>query len=369
MIKALVQPLDPEDNHLEAEWRRLQMRTEASFFISWDWAGTLLASLPAKHQLLVLRLSEGAETVGLAYLGRERALRHLLVTSRRLHFNSPGEPAYNCLTTEDNLLIARPELESACWNAIMGWFAHEQKLADELILPGLRQPIDPTVMSRHRVNCDNIALQCFHVELNRLAATNGRFLDLLSKNARYQLRRSMRDYGGPSAIKLVVARSTEEALDWFENMKALHIDSWTRRGKPHSFSRPFFESFHKNLIRRTFDEGRIQMLRVAASGTPIGYLYNFRDGERTYAYQSGFADKDRRLRPGAVSHALAIEHNFRLGVHVYDFMAGSNRLKRSFATGCRDMHWITVQLPRMRFRLENKARSAKQRLVGSLGIK
>jgi len=200
----------------------------------------------------------------------------------------------------------------------------------------------------------------YHVDLKRLEGAD-QFADLLSKNARYQLRRSIRDYGGPSALKLAEARSTEEALAWFEDMKVLHIDSWTRRGSPHAFSRPFFEAFHRNLIRRTFSLGRIQMLRVDAGGTPIAYLYNFRDGLRTYAYQSGFADKDRRLRPGAVSHALAIDHNFRLGVHIYDFMAGSNRLKSSFATDCRDMHWTTIQLPRMRFGLENSARYAKHR--------
>ena len=105
------------------------------------------------------------------------------------------------------------------------------------------------------------------------------------------------------------------------------------------------------------------MLRVDTNGHPIGYLYNFRDGLRTYAYQSGFADKDRRLRPGAVSHALAIEHNFRLGAGVYDFLTGSNRLKSSFATDYRRLHWTTIQLPRVRFRLENLARCAMHQLA------
>jgi hypothetical protein len=103
------------------------------------------------------------------------------------------------------------------------------------------------------------------------------------------------------------------------------------------------------------------MLRIDAGGRPIGYLYNIRDGLRTYAYQSGFADRDRGLRPGAVSHALAIEHNFQLGVGVYDFLAGANRLKISFATDYRHLHWTTVQLPRTRFWLENLARYVARR--------
>ena len=132
--------------------------------------------IPVRSNLFLLRLSNGAETVGLAYLGGERALRHLLVWSRRFHFNSPGEPVYNCLTAEDNLLIARPELESACWDAILRWFAHEQNLADELVLPGLRQPLDITAMAHDSFRYDNIALRSYHVNLDRLKATKGQFV-------------------------------------------------------------------------------------------------------------------------------------------------------------------------------------------------
>ena len=359
MIEVLIQPLDPADKHIEAEWRHLEERTKSGFFTSWDWVGTLFATLPAECGLSLLRLTKHAETVGLAYLAKESALRHLLVWSTRLHFNSPGE----CLTIEDNLLLAQPELEGACWDAILRWFAHEQNQADELVVPGLREPLDLTILARHGFYCDKIALRSYHVDLKRLQGIDGRFVDLLSKNARYQLRKSIRDYGGPVALELQEAKSAEEALDWFDKMKALHIDSWTRRRKTHAFSRSFFEAFHRNLIQRTFSSGRIQMLRIDASGCPIGYLYNFRDGMRTYAYQSGFADKDPGLRPGAVSHSLAIEYNFRLGLAVYDFLAGTNRLKSSFATDHRHLHWTTVQLPRVRFRLENMARNAKHRLL------
>jgi CelD/BcsL family acetyltransferase involved in cellulose biosynthesis len=364
MIQVRVQPLDLSDRDIGAEWHHLEKLGETSFFTSWDWTSALLHTLPAKSNLLSLRLSKQSETVGLAFLGKAHTRRHLVVSSRQLHFNSPGEPEYNCLTTEDNLLLARSGLETDCWNAILRWFAQEQDLADELILPGLKQPISDTDRSNHQLIFRDIPVQSFHVDLTRLKSTGGRFADLLSKNARQQLRRSIRAYGGPSALELAVAKSAREALAWFDNMKTLHINSWSRRGKPHSFSRPFFELFHKNLIKQTFGKGRIQMLRINADGHPIGYLYNFRDGPRTYAYQSGFLDQDRRLRPGAVSHALSIEYNFRNEASVYDFMAGKNRLKTSFATDTRDIHWTTVQFPRVKFRLENLARKAKHGLMG-----
>ena len=61
-----------------------------------------------------------------------------------------------------------------------------------------------------------------------------------------------------------------------------------------------------------------------------------------------------------VTHALAIRHAFRSGARVYDFMAGRNRLKESFATECRPMLWQVVQQPRLAFRLENLGRRIKR---------
>jgi CelD/BcsL family acetyltransferase involved in cellulose biosynthesis len=142
-------------------------------------------------------------------------------------------------------------------------------------------------------------------------------------------------------------------------MKALHCASWKRRGKSHSFTAPFFKLFHRRLIERSFDEGGTQLLRASAGDRVIGYLYNLRLSNRIYAYQSGFDDTDRQERPGYVTHALAIRHAFRSGARVYDFMAGRNRLKESFATCSKPMLWQVIQQPRFAFRMENLARRLK----------
>lgn len=146
-------------------------------------------------------------------------------------------------------------------------------------------------------------------------------------------------------------------------MKALHCASWKRRGKPHSFSVEFFEPFHRLLIERSFAEGGTQLLRASAGDRVLGYLYNFRLGNRIYAYQSGFDDADRRERPGVVGHFLAIRDAFRSGARIYDFMAGRNRLKESFATRCEPMLWQVIQQRRLALRLESLARRIKHTLV------
>jgi CelD/BcsL family acetyltransferase involved in cellulose biosynthesis len=95
--------------------------------------------------------------------------------------------------------------------------------------------------------------------------------------------------------------------------------------------------------RAQLSGGETQLLRATAGGRVIGYLYNFRLGDRIYAYQSGFADAEGREPPGIVAHALAIRHAFQSGARVYDFMAGRNRLKEGFSTRCEPMLWQVFQ--------------------------
>jgi CelD/BcsL family acetyltransferase involved in cellulose biosynthesis len=136
----------------------------------------------------------------------------------------------------------------------------------------------------------------------------------------------------------------------------------------HSFANPFFEPFAQALIRRCHDAGVVEMLRAAAGQMVLGYLLNFRYRDRVYAYQSGFDDADRSLRPGVVTHYLAIERGRALGAATYDFMAGYNRLKESFVASPGTMIWYTLQQPRFLFRLENWMRRLKTTLaVGRAG--
>jgi CelD/BcsL family acetyltransferase involved in cellulose biosynthesis len=145
-------------------------------------------------------------------------------------------------------------------------------------------------------------------------------------------------------------------------MKALHIASWQRRRRSHAFSVPYFERFHRALVEREFASGAVQMLKVASGGRAIGYLYNFcRDGVVS-AYQSGFDDRDPRLSPGVASHALAIRFNAERGATRYDFLAGANRVKESFATDFYTLRWQILRRPRLDYQIEAVARRWKRKI-------
>ena len=246
----------------------------------------------------------------------------------------------------------RRATKAAVWEAVLSWFSGLSRDADELHLSGSQTRLPEDALEARGLSRIERTLPSYSVDLDRLKESRGELYPVLSGNSRQQLRRTFRYFEQFGPLHLGAPATVAEALIFFNSMKALHCASWERRGEPHAFSGEFFEPFHRLLIERSFPEGGIQLLRACAGERVVGYLYNFRLGNRVYAYQSGFDDADRRERPGILTHALAIRLAFQTGARVYDFMAGRNRLKESFATHCEPMLWQVVQQPRLVFRLE-----------------
>ena len=335
-----------------------------SFFISWHWIGTLLTLLPEASRPSLLRGSiRGGETIALALLGAglERR-RHGLICSRGLYLNETGDPTFDSLTIEHNGLLAAVDHEGAALDALIAWFVENAPDADELHIRGGLLRVPENVVEARRLRRKEVVVPSYCVELCRLSPSGGELFSILSANARQQLRRALRYFERFGPLQLQQAATIAEARAFFAALKELHSATWERRGKRHAFTGAVFEPFHRLLIERSFAAGAIELLRVSAGTRLIGYLYNFRLGGHVYAYQSGFAYDERRARPGAVTHAMAIRDAYRSGAAIYDFLAGRNRLKESFATRCEPMLWQVIQRPRLAFWLEDLARSVKHRI-------
>jgi len=357
-------PLESAED-LATEWRQAAASWPRSFFLSWDWIGTWLATLPAGLPLFVARMRRGVDPVGLALLGVADSRQLLRAPVRSINLNATGDEGFDCIAVEHNGFLCAPADDAAFMAALGDRFvADDGRIADQLNLPGVGQILSLPFIDRNGLLHSTKAQQGFTVDLARVAEAGGDFASLLSANGRQQLRRTLRDFEQEGAVEISAARDTAEALRFFDAMKALHIASWARRRQRHAFAAPYFERFHRALISRAFAAGSIQLLRVAVAGRDVGYLYNFRQNGRIYAYQSGLDDADRKRRPGVLSHAMAIRFNALNGDKIYDFLAGENQLKASFADSTYPIAWQVVRLPRLKYRIESAARHLKQRLLG-----
>lgn len=344
-----VEPL-PAVRDLERVWQELDRTGAHSFFVSWPWIGTLLRT--SARRPLLLRAMRSDETIGLALLtiGNGR-LRHLLPL-RQAWLNATGDPCIDSVMIEHNGFAGPAEQDVTLVPAIVRWFANGGFAADEFLAPGVApnaavpQPKKLLLVEKRSTG--------YRAPLHAMG--DGGLAAMLSRNARQQLRRSQRDYGG--CLSLDRANGCDEALEYFAGLKDLHIRSWTRRGRSHAFGNPFFETFHRSLIEVGIADGNVDLLRISSNEKVLGYLYNFRRNGVVYSYQSGFADGTPGLRPGYVCHALAIARYAQEGMTYYDFLTGSNRLKRSFGLETYELCWSQYRKPTFGFVIDDLLRRA-----------
>lgn len=354
----------PSIGDLAKQWRHLDQYDGGSFFTSWPWIGTWLSLLPASVTPYLLQIESDGQCCGVAIVVRRNVRRFAFSKTRHVYLNETGDPQLDCLTIEHNGFAGRSPNDIGAWQALLDWFGSGAAEADELSISGVTHDVRCAQLGRSLLPTDR-EITGYSVDLASLRAAGGSVGSILSANSRQQLKRSMRVLAALGNLRLEAAKTVEDALDFFEGLKRLHIQSWTRRGQPHGFVNPFAERFHRKLIGCCMRDGGVELLRLSAGSRELGYLYNFRRNGVVYAYQSGFDDLDRRLRPGYVAHALAIERAALSGATCYDFMAGTNRLKQSFATARYVMRWYRLQRPLLRFRAEQVARAAKHRLLSS----
>ena len=297
----------------------------------------------------VLRVLEAGETVALALLWPASG-------GRQLSLNLAAEPRFASIYPEYNGLLARRGREEAALGAAL------RALADTAT-GGLRVSGAAPAFAQRAAEAGWLVAERDrkpHYEVDLEMARRSGFLAGLSRNARHQLRRSLRAAERAGGVELQAAADAEEGLLWFGELERLHAAAWAERGQAGAFAEPFFRKFNRRLIMTGLEAGRVELVRAQIGGTTAGYLYNFVYRQRVLYYQSGFDYKRfPTVRSGLVTHCLNIERHIRLGASVYDFLAGEQRYKASLGRPAGELLWFVLLRPTWQNRLTERLRSAK----------
>lgn len=342
----------PEPDELGRLWRELEERADGSVFLSWPWVSAGLAAF-GPPPLLFRALVEG-RVAGLALLGR-RSGRWFDWRVPSLHLHETGDPARDAVMVEYNGILAERGAEAAVQAALLqaldrgrGW--------REVHLPG--------VAPAWALACRNAGLgvRVLRHHLAPFAAFGDEDpLDTLSRNARQQIRRSLRLYQERGPLILDRAASCAAALDWFDRLGEMHTKAWQARGQPGAFANPWFAAFHRPLIEAGFGRGLVDLLRVRVGAETVGLLYNLRWRGWGHSYQSGFApEADDRLKPGLTSHILAMRMYRAQGLAGYRFLAGDSRYKATLASGKDELVWLAAWRRDLPHRLEEAVRALRR---------
>lgn len=345
---------------IETDWLDLQQHSDNSFFLSWSWISAWLEILPASAEVYSYRCFDGEQLVAMCVVNRSRIRRRGLFISRVLSINEIRLPGFDMTIEYNGLLVRRGYEAAACAQFLrdidrceLGW--------DELVLSALPQrrwrdfiaaetPLNPVVDEARSPWVTHLPPQ----QSGGDPLFSSPLFTRMSSNRRWQIKRSFKEYEKIGPLTLRAARTAGEALAFFDAMGALHTQRWNRVGRAGSFANPHWVRFHRALIVRAFARDELQMLRINCGELAIGYIYNFMWRGRVYMLQTGLAlAKSNALRPGYVSHCLAINHNAQLGLRYYDFLCGDSDYKQVLGQADQPLLWARLQRPRWKFALEN----------------
>lgn len=332
---------------LGAAWTDLESRSDCSFFLTWDWVGTWLRTIPGLTPL-VLSVRDGTTLVGLALLQPAR-LRHKFLKKNALLLHQTGDGRKDALTIEYNGILCDRQHIRSIKRALFAFLTAESTPAgnwDELHVALATDPIAGDAEAAGLISFELARKPSWLVDLDSLRLSGTPYLHTVGPNTRQQIRRSTRLYERRGVIKSTSAATLSEADESFTELKLHHQDTWAKRGRRGSFASPYFEPFHRILIQRCLKRGAVELVRISAGVQLIGIFYNFIHRGHVYAYQTGLSyESDHKLKPGLVGHSLCVERHLGTGASVYDFMAGEARYKANLGTPGPDLMHFMFQRP------------------------
>ncbi len=352
--EAAVRLLGPaEREQAAAAWAALETHGPPGLACSWWWTETWLRHYGDAVPHAFALVEADGRPVGAALVTWSARRVGRFPALRAIHVGTAGEPPRETVHVERNALLTVPGARPAAARALRrgletlpGW--------DELRLDGFlpedaRALLGEAVAEVRREPCP----------VADLAAMRDRGLSALEgigAGARRRVRQGLRLLG---EVEVEWPQGEDHALDVLDELVALHEARW----RPGVFSAPRFAAFHRDLVVRSGGRAPVWLLRARARGRVIGCLYGFVEDGAALFYQSGLiASDDNRVRPGLVTHALAMQACLDRGLALYDFLGGESRYKRELATGSRELVWARVPRATLRGRGLRLVRDARRRV-------
>ena len=287
---------------------------------------------------------DGDRLVGLAPLHRRRVWARRCLPFRRLEQLGADVAEGDGVGSEYLGVLAERGSEAAVAQAVVTAItAGRFGPLDEVVLPVMAgdRPLPSLLTSA-------FARAGFHAECATTGACPNiplptswdEYLAALSGNARYFVRRSLRDFekwaGGPPLVRR--ATTAAELAEGTRILKSLHGDRWAKASQSGVFYAPRFAAFHDAVMPDLLRQGALQLWWLMAHGEPIAALYNIVWDGRVLVYQSGRKpDTPPGIRPGIVLHALAIRAAVEAGQREYDFLGGEAQYKSQMSLASRPL--------------------------------
>ncbi|MDC8830346.1 GNAT family N-acetyltransferase [Alteromonas gilva] len=343
-------------DHLQQEWQTLYQHSSPNPFLNWDWISSYFRHANC-GQLIFIKAELGDELVGAGFVVLQK--KRMTVSA---HLNRYGSAVHDQPWVEYNDFLLHKTHAQRARVALVEHCINHLKWDEFIVGASIKQALSVYALFELQ-NETKWYSHTYQTNLAKFSDGNA-YLSSLSRNTRYQINRSIREYEKYGILNVSVAASADEALQWFEEAAPHHITRWKNTDVGSGFTNPLFVEFHHNLIRAAFDKGRIDMIKVSAGPKVISYLYNFKEGKNVYFYLSAnvYDEVLVHTKPGLVGHYLTQCHYIAAGITLYDFMGGESQYKRSLSNQSMPLIIDSFKRRSLTNRVVKRLKAFKQRI-------
>lgn len=350
---------NPDRVWLAQVWQALEQRASANFFLSWRWIGCWLDCFVGNFYLIEAR--QGNQIVGLGIIVEARHKAGLGL-KKRYYLHRTGETRFDQIWIEYNDFLMLEGQESQIRQRMLSTVMRKLVKKEVLVIGACESDTFPATV------IPNLARQCiwetktYTLDLERLKARHRRLDQAISRSARYQIRRSMRQYAALGKLAVSTATTPEAIKALLEEAHPLHVKRWGSQPGQSGFVNPYFMRFHHLMCVRNHDV--LAVSKITAGEHTVAIMYNFHWHGQVYFYLSAlnYDVPITHAKPGLVAHYLLINQALADGASRYDFMGGATRYKRTFANMESGLAVYAFQQPSLALHVENTIRDFKHRL-------
>ncbi len=340
---------------LESQWENIQQSENVTFFLSWAWVSNWIETYSPRLIVITAKQRNKAVAIGLFTQSIEK--RHKFISSRQLRLQQTGQHDFDQIWVEYNDFICRSEHQEHAVNACIKVIKKSFSYWDEIIFSMAPSARYQSFIGNGIDTKITLKVPCYSVDLTRIRSDGQQYIDTITANTRYQIRRSIKLYKKHyGEITIEKASSLQAALQLFNEAGEFHKERWGDSG----FRNPEFIKFHKNLISNNFTNKSIDLIKVTAGETTIAIMYNLILNNNIYFYLQGLEyQADNKIKPGLVAHSIITQYYLDKGMNLYDYMGGYSQYKTQLASHSTDCYTLCIQRPRIKFKLEKLAQKIK----------
>ncbi|MBL4711196.1 MAG: GNAT family N-acetyltransferase [Gammaproteobacteria bacterium] len=340
---------------LQQQWLAIQEGQNLPFFLTWSWISCWLKSYTP--ELIIVSAWHKKQIVAIGLFTCSTQIRHGFVKSRQYRLHQMGDSLLDQIWMEYNDFICVEKFRVAAVNACLKALQKSNENWNEIILSMITRSRADQILSDIRNSRVSLVSPCYSKNLACIQGENPQYIDTLSSNTRYQIRRSIRlfeELHGP--IQYEFAKDVDEAIAFFHEAGKYHVLRWESSG----FNNKEFVLFHENLIKSSKENNAVDLMKISSGEVTIAILYfHIVDGD-VYFYLQGINYAfNGQLKPGLVAHTMAAQYYLDKGMRKYDFMGGYSQYKCQLSDPVEDLVILSVQKPSVVFAIEKMCQKIK----------